>query len=82
MVTKKKRNTFGNKSNLNSKTYIIIPKQFGTHKKIKFWNEFVILIWNYGLSNKNKLWYLIKIAWTRLGLPLTLKKGKNNIQRR
>lgn len=45
MVTKKeKRNTFGNKSNLNSKTYIIIPKQFGTHKKIKFWNEFVILI--------------------------------------
>lgn len=33
MVTKKKRNTFGNKSNLNSKTYIIIPKQFGTYKK-------------------------------------------------
>lgn len=32
MVTKT-RNTFGNKSNLNSKTYIIIPKQFGTYKK-------------------------------------------------
>lgn len=33
MVTKEKRNTFGNKSNLNSKTYIIISKQFGTYKK-------------------------------------------------
>lgn len=77
----KKRNTFGNKSNLNSKTYIIISKQFSTYKKkIKFWNEFVILIWNYGLCNKNKLWYLIMIAWTRLGLPLTLKKVKTTFR--
>lgn len=44
MVIKKKRNIFGNKSNLNSKIYIIIFKQFGIYKKIKFWNEFVILI--------------------------------------